>query len=212
MPSDLLRRRPDIRAAERRLAAANAQIGVQTAVLYPRVNLVGLGTFGSNEIENLFDGRNATSLALGLLQWSVFNGGQNQANIRIAREQYLQSQVQYRRSVLTALREVEDALARYASDQRRQQALAGAAKAAGESVRISTQQYEVGGSTTPPSTTPRSASSRCRTSWSRPTAPWGPTSVALYKALGGGWTVDPAVDGRTGADYPRDRGQAKPAG
>lgn len=212
MPSDLLRRRPDIRAAERRLAAANAQIGVQTAVLYPSVNLVGLGTFGSSEIENLFDGRNATSLALGLLQYSVFNGGQNQANIRIAKEQYLQSQVQYRRSVLTALREVEDALARYSSDQRRQQALDGSAKASRESVQIATEQYEVGRVDYTTVYNAEVSLEQTQDQLVQANGALGTDIVALYKALGGGWTADPALDGKTGADYPRDRGQPKPAG
>ena len=211
MPSDLLRRRPDIRAAERRLAAANAQVGVQTAVLYPSVNLVGLGTFGSSEIENLFDGRNATSLALGLLQYSVFNGGQNQANIRIAKEQYLQSQVQYRRSVLTALREVEDALARYSSDQRRQQSLDGAAKASRESVQIATEQYDVGRVDYTTVYNAEVSLEQTQDQLVQADGALGTDIVALYKALGGGWTVDPATDGKTGADYPRDRGQPKPA-
>ena len=210
MPSDLLRRRPDIRAAERRLAAANAQVGVQTAALYPSVNLVGLGTFGSSEIESLFDGRNATSIVLGMLQQSVFNGGQNQANIRIAKEQYIQSQVQYRRTVLTALREVEDALARYSSDQRRQQALDGAAKAAAESVRIAAEQYDVGRVDYTTVYTAQMSLEQTQDQLTQANGALGTDIVALYKALGGGWTVDPAVDAKVGAGYPRDRGQPKP--
>ena len=210
MPSDLLRRRPDIRAAERRLAAANAQIGVQTATLYPSVNLIGLGNFGSNEIENVFDGRNATSAALGLVQWSLFSAGKNQANIRIAKAQYEQSQVQYRRAVLTAFQETEDALARYAADQRRQQALDGSLKASRTSVRIATQQYGIGLVDYTNVYNAQVTLLNTQDQLTQANGALGTDIVAIYKALGGGWTVQP-VDGGVGAGYPRDRGQPKPA-
>ena len=211
LPSELLRRRPDIRAAERRLAAANAQIGVQTAALYPSINLIGLGTFGSSTIESVFDGRNAMSLGLGMAQWSLFSAGRNQANIRVAREQYRQSLVQYRRTILTALQDVEDALSRYTADQRRWSALNSSYGASTSSFLIARQQYGVGLTDYTSVYNAQATLLQVQDQLTQADAALATDVVALYKALGGGWRVDPAVDGAVGAGYPADRGSDKAA-
>ena len=204
LPSDLLRRRPDIRASERRLASANAQIGVQTAVLYPSVDLLGLGSFGSNDITRLFNGRNALSAGVGLVQWNLFAAGRNQANIRIAREQYVQAVDSYRTTVLRAFQDVEDGLSRYATDQRRWTALNGSFKAAQDSFVIAQQQYEVG---LVDYTTVYNSEAALLQNQDQLTQADGALAqdvVSIYKALGGGWSADPKIDGRTGADFDAD--------
>ncbi|MBE7217900.1 MAG: efflux transporter outer membrane subunit [Caulobacteraceae bacterium] len=206
LPSQLLRRRPDIRAAERTLASSNAQIGVQTAALYPNLNLVGLGSFGSNTIESLFDGRNAMSLGLALAQWNVFSAGANQANVRIAREQYRQQLYSYRKTVLTALQEVEDALARYSADQRRWAALNDSFHASVNSFNIASQQYGVGLTDYTSVYNAQGTLLQVQEQLTQADADLATDVVNLYKALGGGWSVDPAVDGKVGEDYPLDRG------
>jgi multidrug efflux system outer membrane protein len=112
VPSTLLQRRPDIVAAERRIAAANAQIGVARAAMYPSLTLGGSGGFeaGNGNIlraSNSFWALGPLSVAL-----AIFDGGARRARVRINRAQYDEAAASYRSTVLTAFREVEDDLAR----------------------------------------------------------------------------------------------------
>ena len=109
-PADLLRRRPDIRAAERKLAAQNAVIGQRTADLFPKVNLIGLLGWGSADLGRLFDG--TTGLAAPVLQWNALDFGRTRARIDQARAGRDEAEAQYEGTVLNALGEVETALAR----------------------------------------------------------------------------------------------------
>jgi outer membrane protein TolC len=109
-PADLLRRRPDIRAAERRLASQNAVIGQRTADLFPKVNLIGLLGWGSADIGRLFDG--TTGLAAPVLQWNALDFGRTRARIDQARSGRDEAAAQYVSTVLNALGEVETGLAR----------------------------------------------------------------------------------------------------
>ena len=109
-PSDLLRRRPDIRAAERKLAAQNAVVGQRTADLFPKVNLIGLLGWGSTDLGRLFDG--STALAAPLLQWNALDFGRTRARIDQAKAGRDEATAQYEGTVLNALGEVETALAR----------------------------------------------------------------------------------------------------
>ena len=112
VPSTLLQRRPDIAAAERRVAAANLRIGVARAAQYPALTLGGAGGFegSGGDILNASNG----FWALGPVQaaLSVFDGGARRARVRISRAQFDEAAASYRSTVLTAFREVEDDLAR----------------------------------------------------------------------------------------------------
>ena len=109
-PADLLRRRPDIRAAERKLASQNAVIGQRTADLFPKINLIGLLGWGSTDIGRLFDG--TTGLAAPVLQWNALDFGRTRARIDQARAGRDEAAAQYQSTVLNALGEVETGLAR----------------------------------------------------------------------------------------------------
>ena len=98
LPSDLLRRRPDIREAERRLAAANAQIGVQEAALYPSLNLLGLGSFAGMSVDNLFSHQNLQSVGLAGVTLPIFNAGKTRASIAAAKEERTQALLAYQKS------------------------------------------------------------------------------------------------------------------
>ena len=109
-PADLLRRRPDVRAAERKIAAQNAVVGQRTADLFPKVNLIGLLGWGSTDLGRLFDG--TTGLAAPLLQWNALDFGRTRARIDQAKAGRDEATAQYEGTVLNALGEVETALAR----------------------------------------------------------------------------------------------------
>ena len=143
-PPTLLRRRPDIRAAERRLAAATADIGVATADLYPRFSLTGQPAMVSTELSSLLDwGSRNYSVGAGLV-WPLLNGGRVRANIGVADERQAQALLAYRQQVLRALQDVEDALSRYAGDQARLAELEAGAKAAREARILAGYRYRGG--------------------------------------------------------------------
>ena len=110
LPSDLLEKRPDIRAAEARLRALNARYGIATANLFPRITLTGSYGYSSDELENLFTPDNILwNFVAGLTQ-PLFNGGRLLAERKAAEAQYRQGVMDYAKTVLTAFAEVERAL------------------------------------------------------------------------------------------------------
>ncbi|WP_317925017.1 MULTISPECIES: efflux transporter outer membrane subunit [unclassified Cupriavidus] len=148
LPSELLERRPDISAAERQMAAANARIGIARAAFFPRISLTALFGFESADLSNLFKWSSRTWM-LGPLVGStvaqtVFDGGRNRSNLVGARAAHEESVARYRQTVLSAFREVEDSLAdvRWLSQQATalDSALAGAKRAQ----RISRSRYDAG--------------------------------------------------------------------
>jgi multidrug efflux system outer membrane protein len=187
LPSELLRRRPDIREAERKLAAASAQIGVQTANLYPKLDLIGLASFASRTPASLFNGHNFTSVAAGTLSAPIFEGGKTHASIRVAREQYAQAGFAYQVAVLGALRDVEDALARYRTDEDRRAALAQGVTASNASRLIAEDQYRTGLVTFINVLQAETAELTARDQLIQADALALTDLVAVYKALGGGW-------------------------
>ena len=113
LPSDLLRRRPDVRAAERRLAAATADIGAEKADLFPSFSLTGGGGFQSADLDALFeDGSELWSLG-GFLRWPIFDGGANRAEVAIAEAEAEAALAAYDAAVLTAFSDVEASLSIY---------------------------------------------------------------------------------------------------
>lgn len=119
LPSDLLRRRPDIRAAERRLAAATARVGVATAELFPSFSLTGIIGFQSLGPTDFLEGASRFWSVGPALTLPIFEGGRLRANLKAQNAREEQAFYAYKKTVLAALREVEDALTGYAEDRRR---------------------------------------------------------------------------------------------
>jgi NodT family efflux transporter outer membrane factor (OMF) lipoprotein len=111
LPSELLERRPDIAAAERRMASANAQIGVAKAAYYPTISLGGTGGFESGVITTLISGPSALWSVGGSAIAPIFDAGRRRANVDQARAAYDQTVANYRETVLTGFQQVEDNLA-----------------------------------------------------------------------------------------------------
>ncbi|WP_174301150.1 efflux transporter outer membrane subunit [Caulobacter sp. S45] len=190
LPSDLLRRRPDVREAERQLAQATATVGVQVANLYPKFNILALGALTSPTFHDVFNANSGTSAGVGLIQWPVFQGGQIRGNIRAARAQQDQAYYTYQKTVLTALQDVEDSLARYQADQRRIVAQKASVDASANSLTIARQQYEVGLVTFINVLQAEQTDLNARNGLVQDEGQLAVDLTSLYKALGGGWTAD----------------------
>ena len=189
LPSDLLRRRPDIRRAERQLAQATAEVGVAKADLYPSFNLTGAGDLISTSLSNLVSVDSLQGAATGLVRWPILDGGRARANAAAAEEARQQAAIAYRRTVLTALREVEEALARYGAERRRGDRL-DAVVAADQRGLIAAQARLHNGLVA--ATSPLAARATLLDAQDQRTqsvAALGQDVAALYKALGGGWSA-----------------------
>jgi NodT family efflux transporter outer membrane factor (OMF) lipoprotein len=188
LPSDLLERRPDVAAAERRVAAANAQVGVARAAYFPIFTLTGSGGFESTAITTLIQGPSGFLTAGASAAVTAFDGGRRRAVSEQARAAYDESVANYRQTVLTAFQEVEDSLAvlRILNDEA--QAQQAAVAAAEHSLELSTNRYKGGvvsylEVTTAQSTALADERAAVDILRRRMTA-----SVSLIKALGGGWS------------------------
>ena len=119
LPSDLLERRPDVAAAERRVAAQNAQIGVAIAAYFPEVHLTGQTGFDSGDISTLFNWESRIWSYGPNIQFPIFEGGQISANVKQQKASYEENVANYRQSVLVAFQDVEDSLSdlRYLAQQ-----------------------------------------------------------------------------------------------
>lgn len=196
LPSDLLRRRPDIREAERNLAAATAQVGVAVSQFYPKFNLIGLASFAGSSLGSLLSTKNFTDGALANITWPIFSAGRIQANVRINEEQENQAYFAYRASVLKALQDAEDALARYGADQRRLLSLRQEIAAETDAVTIARQQYVSGVTDYLNVLNTQSNLLRAEDEAAQTQSALATDLVSLYKALGGGWTEEiPAASG-----------------
>ncbi|MCD8537164.1 MAG: efflux transporter outer membrane subunit [Burkholderiaceae bacterium] len=144
VPSALLQRRPDIAAAERRTAVANAKIGVATAAWFPDLAISASGGYRSRQFAQWFNAP-AQFWALGpALAMAIFDGGRRQAQIQEAEAGFRAQAANYRLTSLRALQEVEDALVQLRVLAQVQQVQASAVAAARESLRIRQNQYEKG--------------------------------------------------------------------
>lgn len=187
LPSDLLRRRPDIRAAERNVAAATADIGVATADLYPRFSLTAAPALVSTALATLLEwGSRSLSAGPGV-SWPIFNGGRTRANIDVTKAQQSQALTAYRKTVLAALQDVEDALSEVDSDRREltdlEQSLSNAARAED----IARTRYRGGLVTYSDVLQAQSKRISLETQVIEAKGSLARDTVALFKALGGGW-------------------------
>jgi NodT family efflux transporter outer membrane factor (OMF) lipoprotein len=189
MPSQLLERRPDIAAAERRVAAANARVGVATAAYYPLVMLTGSGGFEGSTVADWFKGLSAFWMLGPSAAVTIFDGGRRRAISDQARAAYDEAVATYRETVLQAFEEVEDSLValRVLSDEAGTEAAAVAA--AQRSLALATSRYRGGVATYLEVTTAQTAAlSGERTAVGILTRRMA-ASVLLIKAIGGGWNA-----------------------
>lgn len=144
LPSQLLERRPDIAAAERRVAAANAQIGVARAAFFPALTLSGSAGYRGSELSNLLSAPNLFWSLGPALAVSLFDGGARNAAVESARASNDQAAASYRQTVLTALQEVEDNLTAATALAQEQQLQTEALAAAQRALDVVNNQYRAG--------------------------------------------------------------------
>ncbi len=144
VPADVLRQRPDIQRAERELAAQTAQIGVATAALYPQLTLSGTIGLETIKASNLFTTAGLIDSLLGKLTFPIFNAGQIRQNIAVQNAKQEQVLADYETVVLTALKDVENALVGIAQEQQRLQDLERATATAQRAMTLAKTQYESG--------------------------------------------------------------------
>lgn len=143
-PADVLLRRPDVRAAERRLAAATAEIGVSTAELFPRLSLRGfIGSVAGDTSELFNAGSESRSVSLGV-DWTLLDFGGNRARIRAAGAEARAALADYEQTLLESLAETETLLVRYDRGQERSQSLNASTVAADRAAELARSRYELG--------------------------------------------------------------------
>ena len=144
MPSDLLRRRPDIRRAERELAAATADIGVAVADRFPKFSLTGAAGFEALHFGDLFQSGSQTARLGPQIRWPVFQAGKIRSNIKAAEARADAALAAYEQAVLTALGETETALERYGRELESRRNLQSAVAANRRAADLSRQRYQTG--------------------------------------------------------------------
>jgi multidrug efflux system outer membrane protein len=144
LPSELLERRPDVAAAERTLAAANARIGVAKAAFFPSIALTAFAGANSNDLNNLLTWSSREWAAGPAVTLPLFNGGENLANLRGARAAYEEAVADYRQQVLVAFQEVEDGLSDLRLLSRQEEFLQSAVSNAGSAENLSVVRYKAG--------------------------------------------------------------------
>jgi NodT family efflux transporter outer membrane factor (OMF) lipoprotein len=186
-PAAMLQRRPDVRAAERQLAARTANIGVAEAAKFPRISLMGMIGIGGTEPGDMFDLDNLAALAMPRLSWSFLDFGRNAARVDQAEGARDEAAAQYRGAVLGALRDAEDALARYGASRDAVASAARALTAAQHSATLLRQRYDAGAGTLTDALDAERQRNSAQASLSQATAAMTRNYVALQKALGLGW-------------------------
>lgn len=191
LPSNLVRQRPDVRAAEALLHSACAQIGVATANLFPQFTLTGTYGWTNIKLSQLFTpGSNVWSL-IGQVAQPIFRGGALRAQRRAAIAAFQQAAAQYRQTVLLAFQNVADTLTALETDARSLQAQKRAEEAARGSLVLTQNQYRLGGTSYINLLNAQQQYEETRINRIQAQAARYSDTAALFQALGGGWWHKP---------------------
>lgn len=187
VPTELLRQRPDIRRAERLLAAQTANIGVATTALYPSFSLSGTFAFGAQQFSDIAR-RESRFWAFGpAFSWNIFDGNRIRSNINIEESRAKQSLIQYEQTVLKALEETENAMESYNQEQHRVEALNRAVIAAKKSLELVQTLYENGLTDFQNVLDMQRSLTLQQDQLAESKGLVSKNLVSIYKALGGGW-------------------------
>jgi NodT family efflux transporter outer membrane factor (OMF) lipoprotein len=203
LPSELVARRPDIRRAERELAAQTARIGVATSDLFPKFSLTGSFGLVSAQIGTLPDGDSRFWSIGPALRWPIFQGGRIRANIQVQESRARQALIGYEQTVLVAFEDVENALVSFSRAQARRASLAEAVAANQRAVELSDQLYRAGLADFQRVLTSQQALAASEEQLVASDQSVVQALIRLYKALGGGWNVADPTSTSDAASAPR---------
>jgi NodT family efflux transporter outer membrane factor (OMF) lipoprotein len=187
IPAEMLRRRPDVRQAERKLAAETARVGVATAELYPKLTLSGSIGLESISTGNLLSSASRLFSVATRAATPIFHGGALRQNIEIQSALQEQALLQYEAAVLKALEEVEDAIVAYREEQVRRGSLSRSVTAAKLAARLSEAKYAAGLSDFSAVLDAQRSLFTLEDQLVRSEGEVTSDLIRLYKALGGGW-------------------------
>ncbi len=190
VPADLLRRRPDVRRAERELAAQTARVGAATAELYPKLTLKGSLGLDALTFSNLFLAGSRSFNFGPTLTIPVFNGGAIRNNIEAQSALQEQALIAYESTVLKALEEVENALAAYAQEENRRRALVEASSAARQAASLSWDRYMAGQIDFGDVLDAQRSLLSFEDQLAQSDGTVSSNLIRLFKTLGGGWTPE----------------------
>ena len=193
LPSELLIRRPDIRAAEQRLIAANANIGAARAAFFPRIALTANFGTASTELSGLFKGGSWAFTGTAQLLQPIFDAGRNRANLELAEADRAVAVANYEKAIQTAFREVADALAGRATFGEQVRALAAQTNALAITYRLADLRYRAGAASYLEALDAQRQLFLSQQALVQSRALQLQNAVTLYRALGGGWKDEPAT-------------------
>ena len=199
IPADLLRRRPDVRSAERAAAAQSAQIGVAVAEMLPAFQLTGAVGLSAEQAAEFFEGRSFQAMTGPAFNWPVLNYGRLINDVRLQDATYQELAVTYANTVLVAQRDVEDALVGYLRGRDQVARLAESVAAANRAVDLSLIQYREGATDFTSVLNSQQSKLKENDLLVSTRGNVALSVVALYKALGGGWEI------RDGQDFVPDQ-------
>jgi NodT family efflux transporter outer membrane factor (OMF) lipoprotein len=191
LPSNLVRQRPDVRAAEETMHAACAQIGVATANLLPQITLSGSYGYLGTQLSSLFTSSNNVWSIMAQATQPLFHGGALLAQRRANIAAYQQTEAQYRQTVLQAFQNVADVLRALETDARALRAQVTAENSARNSLNLTLQQYRLGGASYIDLLNTQQQYEQARIDRIQAQATRYADTAALFQALGGGWWHKP---------------------
>ena len=194
IPADLLRRRPDVRAAELAALAQSAQIGVAEAELYPAISISG--TFGGSastanghNLGQVFTSKGMTYAGGPAFQWNILNYGQITNNVRLQDAKLQQLLLDYQNIVLTAQQQVDNGLSTFLQSRRQVEFLRRSAQAASGALRVATEQYNQGATDFTTVLTAEQNLFQAESNLAVASSNVSLGLTAVYRALGGGWQI-----------------------
>jgi NodT family efflux transporter outer membrane factor (OMF) lipoprotein len=190
LPSDLLRRRADVRAAERQLAAATADIGVAVADLYPKFSLTGVVQLLSASLGNLFSTDSIQATGSAGVSFPLLDWGRREATVGMRREDRIQAYARYQQTVLGALRDVEDALVRIDAERARNATLRRAVEDTARVAHGVDAQFRTGLVAQDILLTAENQALVAREQLAASDAQLRQDTASLFKAIGGGWSEE----------------------
>ena len=189
MPQDIIRQRPDIRSAERQLAAQSAEIGYAVTELYPHFSIGGAIGTSATETDNLFKSQSETWNLSGMFEWNIFNYGRLRSNVRLQDAFFQQLLVDYLNTVLQAQGDIENAIVAYLKSHEQLKAYKLAADASQRAVNVATIQYQEGAVGFNTLVTTLSANVQQQDLLASIQGTVATNLVQVYRALGGGWEI-----------------------